>query len=60
MQDVNKARDQTQGPSAPSSSTRPRFDIHELVGSYRTVTITHGGQDYVLRITRNGKLILTK
>ncbi|HKH19398.1 MAG TPA: hemin uptake protein HemP [Gammaproteobacteria bacterium] len=31
-----------------------------MVGPHSRVTISHAGEDYVLRITRNGKLILTK
>ena len=39
-------------PAALSSS--------QLLGSQRAVTIEHDGTQYVLRATRNGKLILTK
>jgi hemin uptake protein HemP len=32
----------------------------ELLGNRREVRIEHEGSEYVLRATRNGKLILTK
>jgi len=37
-----------------------RYDARELVGAGRTATILLDGQTYILRITRAGKLILTK
>jgi hemin uptake protein HemP len=61
MQQSNKfPRGQTQ--AQPTLDNRPpsRFNVHELVGPHGRVTISHAGEDYVLRITRNGKLILTK
>lgn len=30
-----------------------------LLGRARTLVITHNGRDYCLRVTQNGKLILT-
>lgn len=32
----------------------------ELFGSLREIVILHDGKEYTLRITSNGKLILTK
>lgn len=32
----------------------------ELLAGDRTVRIAHGGEFYLLRLTRNGRLILTK
>ncbi len=32
----------------------------QLLGEQRAITIEHEGSHYVLRATRNGKLILTK
>jgi hemin uptake protein HemP len=61
MQQSNKSSTgRSQAQSTPAGGMRSRVDIHELVGPNRRVTISHGGEDYVLRITRNGKLILTK
>jgi hemin uptake protein HemP len=37
-----------------------RLSSEELIGSAREVLIRHAGFDYRLRITRQGKLILTK
>lgn len=44
----------------PKCTARDHVDVRELVGPRRQVTISHAGEDYTLRITRNGKLILTK
>ena len=45
-----------------SSVAPPRFLLtsKELLGERREVRIEHEGSEYVLRATRNGKLILTK
>ncbi|HAC34480.1 MAG TPA: hypothetical protein DCF45_08180, partial [Gammaproteobacteria bacterium] len=50
----------------PTSSARrdsakpPRHQSSELCGSSDRAVIIHNGDHYLLRITRNGKLILTK
>jgi hemin uptake protein HemP len=38
----------------------PRLDSAQLLGGRKQVAISHGGELYSLRLTRNGKLILTK
>lgn len=43
------------GPAAP-----PRIDVRALLRGGREAVMLHGDQEYRLRITRNGKLILTK
>lgn len=53
-------------PSSPSEvkTARPTLakevDVASLVGSGREVVLVHRGERYRLRITANGKLILTK
>lgn len=37
-----------------------RINAAELLGELRLLRIEHNGEEYVLRITRNNKLILTK
>jgi hemin uptake protein HemP len=37
-----------------------RLRVAELLAGDREVILEHSGQDYRLRITANGKLILTK
>lgn len=37
-----------------------RIDARELLGDSRELRIMHGGQEYRLFMTSNGKLILTK
>lgn len=37
-----------------------RLKVSELLEGGREAILEHGGQDYRLRITANGKLILTK
>jgi hemin uptake protein HemP len=34
--------------------------VSELLGKAREAVLVHGGEEYRLRITSNGKLILTK
>lgn len=62
MQNVSKApsRLKPHAQTGTDGTSRGRVDVQELVGNHRRVTISHGGEDYILRITRNGKLILTK
>jgi hemin uptake protein HemP len=43
-----------------SAVDRPRLDVDTLMNGRRDVVLVHNGNDYVLRITSNGKLILTK
>ena len=40
--------------------TMRRLKVSELLAGEREVILEHDGQDYRLRITANGKLILTK
>src|SRR5689334_21028971 len=42
------------------SAQPPRIDSAELLRGQNTVEIDHGGQRYLLRVTRENKLILTK
>lgn len=41
-------------------SQRPRHRSEALLAGAREVVIEHRGQDYLLRLTSTGKLILTK
>lgn len=43
----------------PTQATR-RISSKDLLGDARTVVIEHEGADYTLRLTRLGKLLLTK
>ena len=59
------SRDETNEPHAqrppPAAAGRlRRLKVSELLGGEREAILEHGGQDYRLRITANGKLILTK
>jgi hemin uptake protein HemP len=44
----------------PAGEASPRFKVSELLGKAREAILVHGGEEYRLRITSNGKLILTK
>lgn len=44
----------------PDRAPMPTMRSEQLLGDQRAVTIEHAGTHYVLRATRNGKLILTK
>jgi len=37
-----------------------RIELASLLGGRREAIIVHNGEDYRLRVTANGKLILTK
>ncbi|WP_374278001.1 hemin uptake protein HemP [Azonexus sp.] len=41
-------------------SNRPRIDSQQLLRGTSAVEIEHAGQCYLLRVTRENKLILTK
>jgi hemin uptake protein HemP len=43
-----------------SSSQRRRISTADLMQGDRELIIIHKGEEYVLRITKTGKLILTK
>ena len=46
---------------APPTAQRPRrLKVSELLAGQREAILEHSGQDYRLRITASGKLILTK
>jgi hemin uptake protein HemP len=47
------------GVVAPDDKPR-RVKVSELLAGNREAILEHGGQDYRLRITASGKLILTK
>ena len=55
---IATATDIVQG--AVGKDGRARLDSHYLLGDRQEVIITHGGDEYRLRQTRQGKLILTK
>jgi len=57
------ARDGERKTAAPSHSSAAQpgsITTAELMGGGRELTILHAGDQYRLRITSNGKLILTK
>jgi hemin uptake protein HemP len=45
-------------PSVPPASAQ-RVESRELLGSSNELVILHNGREYRLRLTQNGKLILT-
>ena len=46
--------------TTPAVPKLRRLKVSELLAGEREVIMEHDGQDYRLRITANGKLILTK
>jgi hemin uptake protein HemP len=46
--------------TTPPSSQPIRIELAALLGGRREAIIVHNGEDYRLRVTSNGKLILTK
>ena len=54
-------RDPTAAQIAHSAPMRPvRVRVSEILSGGREAILEHNGEDYRLRITANGKLILTK
>ncbi|MCB4359000.1 hemin uptake protein HemP [Quatrionicoccus australiensis] len=47
-------------PQAESNDARPRLESEQILRGNNTVEIEHAGQRYLLRVTRENKLILTK
>jgi hemin uptake protein HemP len=53
--------DQSEVPApAPQPAKPRRLKVSDLLAGEREAILEHSGQDYRLRITANGKLILTK
>jgi hemin uptake protein HemP len=48
------------GPAASNPSLLPRVPVTDLMGGGREAVLVHDGIEYRLRLTSNGKLILTK
>lgn len=59
MRDVPMPQSRGVVPQLPPGELK-RLSSEELIGPAREVLIRHAGCDYRLRITRQGKLILTK
>ena len=47
-------------PAADSTPVRLRVESREILRGHSAVEIDHAGQRYLLRVTRENKLILTK
>jgi len=47
-------------PLVEKTENRPRIDSQKILAGATTVEIDHAGQRYLLRVTRENKLILTK
>jgi hemin uptake protein HemP len=60
MHDVQAPSNRHPAPTSPSAHELKRVSTEDLIGPAREVLIRHAGCDYRLRITRLGKLILTK
>lgn len=60
MDKKNSCRNEFPALNARQISARPRLDSGKLFGGAREVVIEHAGQEYLLRVTSQGKLILTK
>ncbi len=51
--------DKSQQPH-PAPAATPRVNSQELLQDGRRIIIVHRGEEYVLQVTRAGRLILTK
>ena len=60
-EDIGSGGRQPPAGDYPAKAARPmRFDSRALLQAAREIIIEHDGTDYRLRLTSNGKLILTK
>ena len=50
----------TPHPLPPLDTERPRVDSNDILRGNTAIEIEHAGQRYLLRVTRENKLILTK
>jgi hemin uptake protein HemP len=48
------------GSSARVAITRKAIPLHDLLGGTNEALIEHNGQVYVLRLTKQGRVLLTK
>lgn len=46
--------------SASGAGVPQRLDVQQLLGPAQEVILIHNGEDYRLRVTSKGRLILTK
>lgn len=58
--EIRKLGVEDPGEASRQTSQRPRLKVAELLAGHREAILEHNGQDYLLRITANGRLILTK
>lgn len=56
----NSPSQPSQNPPPASGIDRPRVNSSDLLQGTSAVEIEHAGQRYLLRVTRENKLILTK
>jgi hemin uptake protein HemP len=57
---INPPKPPSQPVSSDSTASRPRLASEKLLQGASAVEIDHAGQRYLLRVTRENKLILTK
>lgn len=50
---------QSTRPADPTANVPQRVQSETLLGNARELLIVHNGREYRLRLTQNGKLILT-
>lgn len=55
-----EARDMRTVRPAPRTSAAPRLDTRAVLQGSREVILVHGTEEYRLKVTAAGKLILTK
>ncbi len=55
----DKTKNESKNDTSQQMSIR-RIDVRDLVGDLREAILLHGNEEYRLRVTASGKLILTK
>ena len=54
-----ESQPQSKAPSSPAAQPPARVSSESLLGARGELLIVHNGREYRLRLTQNGKLILT-
>jgi hemin uptake protein HemP len=57
---TDNEKDRGQKRAGPESGTPARVPIEAILKGAKEIIIVHNGDDYRLRVTARGKLILTK
>lgn len=58
--EMEEANPSAPSPPPPRPLCKRVLRSEDLLGRERKIIILHGGEEYVLQVTKNGRLLLTK